>query len=62
MHIVEPLVSASQFLGLPKGKWVKFNDMFDINHFNKLTRVEDRFAQLVTWDDFYKMPLKMLFS
>ena len=52
MHIVEPLVSASQFLGLPKGKWVKFNDMFDINHFNKLTRVEDRFAQIVTWDDF----------
>ena len=61
MHIVEPLVSASQFLGLPKGKWVKFNDMFDINHFNKLTQVEDRFAQIVTWDDFYKMPLEMLF-
>ena len=52
MHIVEPLVSASQFLGLPKGKWVRFTEIFDINLFNKLTQVEDRFAQLVTWDDF----------
>ena len=62
MHIVEPLVSASQFLGLPKGKWVKFNDMFDINHFNKLTQVEDRLLKLLHGMTFYKMPLEMLFS
>ena len=62
VHIVEPLVSASRFLGLPKGKWVKFSNIFDINLFNKLTHVEDRFAQLVTWDDFLqKAPRNIIY-
>ena len=52
MHIVEPLVNASQFVGLPEGDWIKFNEIFDLNLFNKLTKAEDKFAQLVTWDDF----------
>ena len=62
VHIVEPLVSASQFLGLPKDRWIKFNDIFDINLFNKLTHVENRFAQLVTWDDFLqKAPRNIIY-
>ena len=54
MHIVEPLVSSSKFLGLPnsKSQWINFGDIYDIDQFNKLTGVDGRFAQLVRWDDF----------
>ena len=54
MHIVEPLVSSSKFLGLPNSnsRWINFGDIYDIDQFNELTGVDDRFAQLVRWDDF----------
>ena len=63
INIVEPLVNTSQFVGLPEGDWIKFNEIFNINLFNKLTQVEDRFAQLVTWDDFLKnAPRNVIFA
>ena len=63
INIVEPLVNTSQFVGLPEGDWIKFNEIFDINLFNKLTQVEDRFAQLVTWDDFLQnAPRNVIFA
>ena len=39
MHIVEPLVSSSKFLGLPNSnsQLVNFGDIYDIDQFNKLT-------------------------
>ena len=54
MHIVEPLVSSSIFLGVPNSssQWINFGDIYDIEEFNKLTGVDKRFAQLVRWDDF----------
>ena len=54
MHIVEPLVSSSKFLGLPINnmRWVNFSDIYDIDQLNKLTGVDKRYAQLVRWDDF----------
>ena len=56
MHIVEPLVSSSKFLGLPNSKMqsVDFGDIYDIEQLNKLTGVDKRFAQLVRWDDFFQ--------
>ena len=57
MHIVEPLVSSSKFLGLPNSnsQLVNFGDIYDIDQFNKLTGVDKGFAQLIRWDDFLQV-------
>ena len=56
MHIVEPMVSSSKFLGLPSSKKrsVDFGDIYDIDQLNKITGVDKKFAQIVRWDDFFQ--------
>ena len=54
MMVVEPLIQDSQFVatGRHKSGVLSFSDLFDIDHFNKLTTKRSGYAQLSKWDDF----------
>ena len=64
MMVVEPLIENSQFVatGRHKSGVLSFSDLFDINHFNKLTTGTSRYAQLSNWDDFiHKSPKNVIY-
>ena len=64
MMVVEPLIQNSQFIadGRHNSGVLSFSDLFDINHFNKLTTGRSRYARLSKWDDFiHKSPKNVIY-
>ena len=64
MMVVEPLIQNSQFIadGRHNSGVLSFSDLFDINHFNKLTTGKTRYARLSKWDDFiHKSPKNVIY-
>ena len=50
MYVVEPFIQRSVLSGYPAGT-LKFNDYFDIDHFNTEARNKG-YAEIATWEDF----------